>query len=100
MRELATKIKAKAKTCGQKNPWVSPELRKFLPAYCPDFTSVALEGSFLAVTPEGGSKSERRLEPAAWSLAWDTYALAAAALKQVRLACVLHCDRKWARLSL
>ena len=89
MRELATKIKAKVKASGQKNPWVSPDLRKFLPTYCPEFEKVNLEGGFLAVYADSPdkSKSERRLEVATWCLAWDNYALAAVVLKQVSLLC-------------
>ena len=87
MRELATKLKSRTKH-GEKNVFVSVELDKFLPCYCPEARAVPL-------TVDGAGegkdrKNLRRLEFALWGMAWEGYALAAAALEQAR--CVVLSD--------
>ena len=68
---------------------------RFLPAFCPEHCPVSLEQEFLPVAADTKEKkaNERRLEPTIWALAWDSYALAAAALGQVGSFCLCACVR-------
>ena len=62
---------------------------RFLPPYCPEHCAVTLEHEFLSASLSADRSekktNERRLEPMLWHLAWDGYALVAAALGQVCL---------------
>ena len=57
----------------------APVLR-FLPAFCPEYIRVAPEAER---EPRRGEGNSRRLDLPMWLLAWDSYALAGAALDQV-----------------
>ncbi len=105
VRELATKIKTLEKGGGSANPYVYCDLKKcvfpcmwcrlvlcvrcscrFLPPFCPEHLPVvlSLEDEKGADDKETKKKaSTRRLEVAAWMLAWDRYSLGAAALEQM-----------------
>ena len=53
---------------------------RFAPPFCHDFIPVQLDGE----KSEGGRKEfGRRMEPATWLIAWESYALGAAVLDQV-----------------
>ena len=53
---------------------------RFAPPFCPDFVPVQADGE-----KNEGSRKEftRRVEPTVWLIAWESYALGAAALGQV-----------------
>eukprot|EP00973_Karenia_brevis_P068624 9542324-Karenia_brevis.AAC.1 len=94
---MATKIKER-KRKGEQNVFLYTELKKqvfknalpystccifivtrFLPSFCPDFVTVKVDWEERTQTKP---VSQKKLDLASWILAWDAYALAAAALGQ------------------
>jgi len=81
VRELKHRIQALEKT-GAAMPFVVVDLRKFLPAWCPETLPVLIDSeSGRITTKESYSKGIR---PMQWLWAWDAYALAAVGLGQVQ----------------
>ena len=96
VRELATKIRAREKL-GETNPFIYADLhryvtshdmspflccclQRFVPVFCPELVKVTLD---VEANEKMDRTAKKRLDPTVWLLAWDAYALAAAATGQV-----------------
>lgn len=72
VRELLTKAKRATKgreADSRLKPYVSPNLKKFLPDYCDDFVPVSTEGAVRSLAP----RKEGWLSLGWWSVAWTRY---------------------------
>ena len=86
---LAAEI-ARAKKKGCANPFVYSDLRGFLPTWAASAHGVD-DADAEGDTADCGSKGQRALSWAEWHLAYDAWAIAAAATKQLSYArCVEH----------
>jgi hypothetical protein len=105
VRELKTKLKSNVKDGLDKNTLVNVDLRKyawfavawvqgsalghvsarFMPIYCSERKKISQDTLLVSVASEtlAEKKAERRLEPTAWVIAWEGYAIAAVILSQV-----------------
>ena len=88
VRKLATRIKT-LKCLGQEQVFVYSDMREFLPAACAEYQPVWLDSDGTA-SESGKIKSNSRLDFAWWLLAWDRYALAAAATGQMSFALAMQ----------
>eukprot|EP00973_Karenia_brevis_P027297 3763641-Karenia_brevis.AAC.1 len=98
VNQLAGKLKALTNK-GQDKPFVFVDLKKFLPAFCPDYKVVCteddsantglgkltrlLDGDAKEETQAKDKKKDLKLSLPFWMLAWDSYAIAAAILGQL-----------------
>lgn len=90
VRELATKIRARKKS-GELAPFVFADLKKFLPAFCPEFVKVKITDTMQLGEEAQPKEAKWRLEVTQWLWAWDAYALGAAAVGQACFLIFLLC---------
>ena len=55
-------------------------MQRFVPVFCPELVKVTLD---VEANEKMDRTAKKRLDPTVWLLAWDAYALAAAATGQV-----------------
>ena len=80
VRELKHRVQTLEKA-GAARPFVCVDLRRFLPAWCPDTIPVLIDEETGRISSK--DSGDKRIHPVQWSWAWDAYAMAAAALGQV-----------------
>ena len=81
VRKLAARI-ATLRKYGQENILIAVDLKEFLPAACAEYQAVWMNEQGEELKPET-TKKGRHLDFGWWLLAWDRYALAAAATQQM-----------------
>ena len=103
VRKMATRI-ATLRKYGQENILIAVDLKEFLPSACADFQAVWMNEQGEELKSEAGRRG-RHLDFGWWLLAWDRYALAAAATQQMEFATAMKhkvvmtgvCCGMWAR---